>query len=157
YMSGKRDSSGLSASSQAPRSTDGDMRLDPQRCAMIIQDLQNDVIMDGGALAESGAPTHTRQQPVVQNVRRPAGVARARRVVIINGWFIVEAGAPGVTLNAPLFEGLIDSKALVRGSWGATPVSGLEPRAGDFIVEKMRMSAWEGTRLETILKATGRN
>jgi gluconolactonase len=157
YMSGKRDGSGLSASSQAPKLTDGDMRLDPQRCAMIIQDLQNDVITDGGAFAESGAPTHARQQRVVENVRRLAEVARARGVVIIHVWFIVEPGAPGVTLNAPLFEGLIDSKALVRGSWGATPASGLEPRPGDFIVEKMRMSAWEGTRLETILKATGRD
>ena len=49
------------------------------------------------------------------------------------------------------------ASAMVRGSWGAAPVPGLEPRAGDFIVEKMRMSAWEGTRLETILKATGRD
>ena len=40
---------------------------------------------------------------------------------------------------------------------GAAPVAGLEPRPGDFIVEKMRMSAWEGSRLETILKATGRD
>ena len=62
-----------------------------------------------------------------------------------------------MTLNAPLFEGLVDSKAMVRGSWGAAPVAGLEPRGGDFVVEKMRMSAWEGTRLETILKATGRD
>ena len=28
---------------------------------------------------------------------------------------------------------------------------------GDFVVEKMRMSAWEGTRLETILKALHRD
>ena len=46
---------------------------------------------------------------------------------------------------------------MVRGTWGAAPVPGLEPQPGDFIVEKMRMSAWEGTRLETILKATGRD
>jgi gluconolactonase len=46
---------------------------------------------------------------------------------------------------------------MVRGGWGVAPVGGLEPRAGDFVVEKMRMSAWEGTRLETILKATGRD
>ena len=32
-----------------------------------------------------------------------------------------------------------------------------DARPGDFVVEKMRMSAWEGTRLETILKATGRD
>jgi gluconolactonase len=133
------------------------MRLDPQRCAMIIQDMQNDVIMDGGAFAESGAPTHARRQRVVENVRRLAEAVRARGVVIIHVWFIVDPGAPGVTLNAPLFEGLVDGNALVRGTWGAAPAAGLEPRPGDFVVEKMRMSAWEGTRLETILKATGRD
>jgi gluconolactonase len=157
YMSGRRGDTAAGSSQTAPKLTEGELRLDPQRCAMIIQDLQNDVIMDGGAFAESGAPAHARQQRVVENVRRLAEVARARGVVIVHVWFIVEPGAPGVTLNAPLFEGLVDSKAMVRGSWGAAPVSGLEPRAGDFVVEKMRMSAWEGTRLETILKATGRD
>jgi len=157
YMSGKRGSGGASAAATAPIISDGEMRLDPQRCAMIIQDMQNDVILDGGAFADSGAPVHARQQNVIANVRRLADAARARGVVIIHLWFVVEPGAPGVTLNAPLFEGLVDSKAMVRGGWGAAPVSGLEPRPGDFVVEKMRMSAWEGTRLETILKATGRD
>ncbi|MGY4290418.1 gluconolactonase [Bradyrhizobium sp. LM2.7] len=160
YMSGGRRGGGAATASSSPAApilADGEMRLDPQRCAMIIQDLQNDVIMDGGAFAESGAPGHAKQQHVVENVRRLAEAARARGVAIIHVWFVVEPGAPGVTLNAPLFEGLVDSKAMVRGSWGAAPVSGLEPRPGDFVVEKMRMSAWEGTRLETILKATGRD
>ncbi|QDP25404.1 isochorismatase family protein [Bradyrhizobium cosmicum] len=160
YMSGRRSSgpgTSTGPAAAAPILADGEMRLDPQRCAMIIQDLQNDVIMDGGAFAESGAPEHAKQQLVIENVRRLAEAARARGVAIIHVWFVVEPGAPGVTLNAPLFEGLVDSKAMVRGSWGAAPVSGLEPRPGDFVVEKMRMSAWEGTRLETILKATGRN
>jgi gluconolactonase len=158
YMSARR-STGTAASSAAPapQLAGGDMQLDPKRCAMIIQDLQNDVIMEGGAFADSGAPAHARQQRVVDNVRRLAEAARARGIVIIHVWFVVEPGAPGVTLNAPLFEGLVDSKAMVRGSWGAAPVQGLEPRVGDFVVEKMRMSAWEGTRLETILKATGRD
>lgn len=137
--------------------TAAELRLDPRRCAMLIQDLQNDVIMDGGAFADSGAPGHARQQRVVENVCRVANAARARGVIVIHVWFIVEPGAPGVTLNAPLFEGLVDGRAMVRGGWGAAPVAGLEPQAGDFIVEKMRMSAWEGTRLETILKATGRD
>ncbi len=142
---------------QAPNLTAADLRLDPSRCAMLIQDMQNDVIMDGGAFASSGAPEHAKAQRVVENVRRLADAARARGVVVIHVWFVVEPGAPGVTLNAPLFEGLVDTKAMVRGGWGVAPVAGLEPRAGDFVVEKMRMSAWEGTRLETILKATGRD
>ena len=62
-----------------------------------------------------------------------------------------------MTLNAPLFEGVLDSSAMVEGSWGVQPVPGLEPMEGDHVVRKMRMSAWEGTNLETILKAEGRD
>ena len=108
------------------------LQLDPKRCALIIQDLQNDVIMEGGAFADSGAPAHARAQRVIENVRRLADAARARGVVVIHVWFVVEPGAPGLTLNAPLFEGLVDSKAMVRGSWGAAPVAGLEPQSGRF-------------------------
>jgi len=133
------------------------MTLDPSRCALIIQDMQNDVMMEGGAFASSGSPQHAREQNVVENIRRLADVARSRGVMIIHVWFVVEPGAPGLTLNAPLFEGIADSKAMVRGTWGAAPVSGLEPQPGDFVVEKMRMSAWEGSRLETILRAQGRD
>jgi gluconolactonase len=135
----------------------GKLRLDPRRCALIIQDMQNDVVMEGGAFASSGSPAHARQQNVIENIRRLAEACRARGVMVIHVWFIVEPGAPGLTLNAPLFEALQESKGLVRGSWGAAPVPGLEPKPGDFVVEKMRMSAWEGTRLETFLKSGGRD
>ena len=61
----------------APILSSQDMQIDPRRCAMIIQDLQNDVIMDGGAFAESGAPAHAKQQRVIENVRRLAAAARS--------------------------------------------------------------------------------
>lgn len=133
------------------------LTLDPARCALLIQDMQNDVIAEDGAFASSGAPAHAREQNVVQNVAGLADACRAHGIPVIHVWFVVEPGAPGLTLNCPLFEGLADGNALVRGTWGAAPVAGLEPRDGDLIVEKMRMSAWEGTRLETMLKALGRD
>ena len=133
------------------------LQLDPSRCALIIQDMQNDVMMDGGAFADSGSPEHARQQNVVENIRRLADACRAKGVMVIHVWFVVEPGAPGITLNAPLFEGLVDAKALVRGTWGVAPAAGLEPRPGDHVVEKMRMSAWEGSTLETVLKSDKRD
>ncbi len=133
------------------------LKLDPRRCALIIQDMQNDAVSEGGAFAASGSPAHAREQRVVDNLRRLADAARARGVMIIHVWFVVEPGAPGMTLNAPLFRGVLDNNAMVRGSWGAAPVDGLEPQPGDFIVEKARMSAFEGTRLETVLKSGGRD
>ena len=132
-------------------------RLDPSRCALIIQDMQNDVVMEGGAFAASGSPAHCKQQNAIANAMRLADACRQRGVMVIHVWFVVEPGAPGVTLNAPLFEGLVESKAMVRGTWGAAPVAGLEAKAGDHVVEKMRMSAWEGTRFETVLKSGRRD
>jgi len=35
---------------------DEGLTLDPDRCVLIIQDLQNDVMIEGGAFAETGAP-----------------------------------------------------------------------------------------------------
>jgi gluconolactonase len=155
--SGAAATATTAASSAAPERASAHLKLDPARCALIIQDMQNDVMMDGGAFAASGAPQHAREQNVVENIRRLAEVCRARGVMIVHVWFVVEPGAPGVTLNAPLFEGLVDAKAMVRGTWGAAPVAGLEPQPGDHVVEKIRMSAFEGSHLEIVLRAGGRD
>ena len=103
--------------------TDEALQLDPRRSAVIIQDLQNDVIIEGGAFADSGAPAHATAQNVVANVAELARRCRAAGVPVIHVWYIVEAGAKGLKLNAPLFQGVHDANALVRGSWGAAPAA----------------------------------
>ena len=133
------------------------LTLDAKRCALIIQDLQNDVIIDGGAFEESGSPEHAKEQNVVENVKRLAKVARSKGVAVIHVHYVVEPGAPGLKLNAPLFNGVKEANALVRGTWGAAAADGLEPQEGDCVVEKMRMSAWEGTKLELLLQGLGRD
>jgi gluconolactonase len=133
------------------------LTLDPDRCVLIIQDLQNDVMMDGGAFAETGAPEHAKAQNIVANVRSLADMCRSKGIPVVHVHYIVEEGAPGLKLNAPLFQGVKDTGALVRGTWGAAPVEGLEPQDGDFVVEKMRMSAWQGTALENLLAGFDRD
>ena len=136
---------------------DEGLTLDANRCVLIIQDMQNDVMMEGGAFAETGAPEHAKEQNVVENVRALAETCRAKGIPVLHVHYIVEDGAPGLKLNAGLFQGVKDGNALVRGSWGAAPAEGLEAQDGDFVVEKMRMNAWEGTRLEHLLKGSGRD
>ncbi len=133
------------------------MTLDPARCVLIIQDMQNDVMMDGGAFAETGAPEHAKEQNVVENIKALAQTCRIKGIPVIHVWYIVEDGAPGLKLNAPLYQGVKDGNALVRGSWGAAPAESLEAQDGDFVVEKMRMNAWHDTKLETLLKGLGRD
>jgi len=136
---------------------DEPLKLDASRCVLIVQDLQNDVIIEGGAFAESGSPEHAKEQNVVENVRALAATCRETGIPVIHVHYIVEEGAPGLKLNAPLFEGVKDAGALVRGSWGAAAAEGLEPQEGDHVVEKMRMSAWQDTNLESLLEENGRD
>src|SRR5213075_1692675 len=110
---------------------------------------------DGGAFAESGAPQHAKEQNVVENVKQLAEACRAVGIPVIHVHYIVEDGAPGLKLNAPLFQGVKDANALVRGTWGAAPVDGLEPQEGDHIVEKMRMNGFFETRLDILLRGLG--
>jgi gluconolactonase len=132
--------------------------LDPKRSALLIQDLQNDVIMPGGAFTGGEGPgpaEHAKSQNVVANVRAIAAAARAAGMPVIHVWYVVEKGAPGLKLNAPLFEAVKSTNGVVRGTWGAAPVKGLEPRKGDFVVEKTRMNAFHGTNLENLLRGLG--
>jgi gluconolactonase len=131
------------------------LTLDPSRCALIIQDLQNDVIIEGGAFAETGSPEHAQSQNVVENVKSLADAARRAGVPVIHVWYVVEEDAKGLKLNAPLFEGVKDSNALVRGTWGAAPAEGLEPHDGDIVVEKMRMNGFFNTNLDILLRGLG--
>jgi gluconolactonase len=131
--------------------------IDRNRAALIIQDMQNDVMMDGGAFADTGAPEHAKQQNSVGNCKRLAEACRKAGIPVIHIWYIVEKGAPGLKLNAPLFQGVKDTNALERGTWGAEPAEGLERQDGDFVVEKMRMSGWQDTNLETLLRGLERD
>jgi gluconolactonase len=135
--------------------TEEPLRLDADRSALIIQDLQNDVMIEGGAFADSGAPEHAKSQNVVENVRRLADAARGAGMAVIHIHYIVEEGATGLKQNAPLFAGVKDANALVRGSWGAAPAEGLEPQPGDHVVEKMRMNGFYDTRLDILLRGLG--
>ena len=76
--------------------------IDPKSAALVIQDLQNDVIIEGGAFADSGAPAHATSQNVVANV----GEKLTLPVVAIFPDNVVEAPAntsePALTVVGPV-------------------------------------------------------
>ncbi|HUC14760.1 MAG TPA: cysteine hydrolase [Acidimicrobiales bacterium] len=129
--------------------------FDRQRTALIIEDLQNDAINEAGAFGASGAAAHARSQNVVANVAALAAACRAVFVPVVHVWYIVEPGAAELKQNARLFVDVRSRKANVRGTWGAAPVEGLEPVADDFVVEKLRMNAFYGTKLDALLNGLG--
>lgn len=129
------------------------LTLEGKTTALIIQDLQNDVVSDGGGLSHTGSAEHARSQNVVANVRRLAESARRSGAAVVHVWHLVPGGA--AKLNAPLFRAVKDNNVSERGTWGSAPAAGLEPRDGDFVVEKLRMNAFHDTTLESVLRGLG--
>ncbi|MDJ1007476.1 MAG: isochorismatase family protein [Paracoccaceae bacterium] len=129
--------------------------LDLSRAALIIQDMQVDAVGETGAAADSGAPEHCKAQNCVAHIAALAEACRAKGLPVIHVHFVIDPVAPGMTMNAPLFEFLRDTGAHTRGTPGAAPVDGLAPERGDLVIEKNRMSPWETTPLETVLRAHG--
>ena len=64
--------------------SDEALQLDPGRCALIIQDMQNDGIIEGGAFADSGSPQHAKEQNVVENAKRLMEACRAKGIPVIH-------------------------------------------------------------------------
>ena len=92
-----------------------DCQLDPSRCALIIQDMQNDVMMDGGAFRiDSGAPEHCQAaEQWWRTSRRLADACRrSKGVMVIHVWFRGRARSAGRHASTrPLFRrSLVDSQ-----------------------------------------------
>jgi gluconolactonase len=128
------------------------VKLDPKATALLVIDLQNDTVGEEGAFADSGAPAVAREHGVIENVTRLVEACPAAGLQVVHVWHVDEPGHRDSTTNAELFRGIAAADALVRGTWGVQPVPGLEPREGDVVVEKQRMSSFNSTTLDTKLR-----
>ena len=133
------------------RMADETLKLDPKRTALLIQDLQNDVITEGGAWADSGAPQHAKEQNVVENVKALADACpqgrRPRDPRLVHR----RAGRAGPEAERAALPGREGGEGRRPWHLGRGARRGARAAGGDHVVEKMRMSAWQGTKLETLL------
>lgn len=131
------------------------MNLEPASTAVLVVDLQNDTVGEAGAFADSGAAEFFARHRVKENVQRVLEAARSAGAPVIFVWHVDEPGHRDSTRNAELFRSIADADGLVRGTWGVEPIEGLEPREGEAVVEKQRMSSFNNTTLDTKLRGLG--
>ena len=131
------------------------LKLNPKRTALLIQDLQNDVIIEKGAFADSGSPQHAKEQNVVANVQKLAAAFRRAKA----------SGDPRLVHRREGRARPEAERAALRGRQGherARPrhlgrEAGEGPRAeaGRLRRREDAMSAWQDTKLETLLAGLG--
>jgi len=139
-----------------------DLKLNPQCCALLIMDMQNDFISLGGYHNRRGKRCG-KMQSIIPTIRYlldelPTEVKRI---------YVITVREPDGSdwhwrFHKILPENLISTQEIqssdrnvLRGTWGAEIVNLLEPRAGDHVFHKRRSSAFYQTDLELCLRNWG--
>jgi nicotinamidase-related amidase len=128
--------------------------LPTDNTAVLVVDMQNDNVLAKGAFASFGAAEHATQQQVISHVREVLDAARAASVPVFHNRILSYPQRPVGGANAPIFQ-LIGPDSLRQGSWGAEIVDGLDVRDDEIVLDRMRMSAFHGTSLDSMLRNLG--
>ncbi|QII01419.1 cysteine hydrolase [Rhodococcoides fascians A21d2] len=128
--------------------------FDLERTALVLVDLQNDNVHADGAYASFGAADHAQHQNLEEHVRELLAFAREKSIPVIHNHIVSLPGRPFGGSNAPIFK-LIGPDSLKLGSWGARALDGLEAREDEPVLIRNRMSAFNGTMLDTLLRNLG--
>lgn len=128
--------------------------LDLTRTALVLVDLQNDNVHADGAYASFGAAAHAAEQHLVEHVIELLTWARALGLPVIHNHIVSFPGRDFGGTNAPIFR-MIGPDSLRLGSWGAQAPAGLEALADEPVLLRNRMSCFNGSGLDALLRNLG--
>jgi nicotinamidase-related amidase len=143
------------------------LTIDLSRTAIIVIDMQNDFCHPGGWLAHVGADVGPARAPIAP-LQRLLPALRSRNVPVI--WLnwgnrpdrlnlspallhVYKPSGGGIGLGDPLPGS--GARVLERGSWSAAIVDELTADPSDIQVAKYRMSGFQDTELDSILRNLG--
>ncbi len=140
--------------------------FDLNRTAIIVVDMQNDFCHPDGWLASIGVDVSPARAPIEPLQRLLPGLREAEVPVIWLNWGnrVDKANLPPSTLHVykptgretgigdPLLNG---ANVLEKGSWAAAVVDELEIAGTDISVDKFRMSGFQDTELDSVLRNLG--
>lgn len=130
--------------------------LEPDGCALLVVDVQNDAMRPQGKIARAGNDISAMLE-LCPRLQAFLGEARALGIRVVHVQTITlpegRSDAPswlrakGGIVNEPEF--------FLEGTWGAAICEEVAPLPGEPVVTKHRSSAFVGTDLDLILRATG--
>ncbi len=118
----------------------GEVRVDPGRTALIVVDMQNDFVKDGGTLVVPDAAG------TIPAIRRLLDLARDSGMKVV---FTQDSHGEG----DPEYD--IWPEHVREETWGWRIVDELEPREGEVVIRKVRYDAFYGTHLDHFLRLWG--
>lgn len=140
-------------------------RLNPDRCAIVVNDMQNAFCSPGGYLERIGFDISGARQ-VIEAVGRVFGSARGAGIPIFHFQNGFARDLSDIPENSPWWfkspamrhfrqHPELAEPILVEGSWDFAIVDELSPRPEEAVIRKSRPSCFAGTSLDNHLRARG--
>jgi nicotinamidase-related amidase len=117
-----------------------EVRVDPARTALVVADMQNDFVLEGGSLL---VPDAEATIPVIGGLLE---LARAHQMRVVYSQDTHREGDP---------EWQIWPEHAREGSWGWQIVDRLAPARNEVVLRKVRHDAFYGTSLDHMLRLWG--
>ena len=140
--------------------------LDPVKTALVVVDMQNAYLSEGGYLDRVGFDVST-SGPIIEAAARVLAATREAGLFVIhlqNGFDALQTEAGGPTApvwhksNALKYMRANPSargQLITYGTWDYEIVDALKPVSGEAVIPKARYSGFAGTNLEQLLRARG--
>ena len=134
--------------------------IDLSRTAVVVVDMQNAFIKEGGIFDLMGLDISPFQK-VIEPINNICSLARKNGLKVI---YIAHTFSPDMREVGPGASFWYKSPAkfranpqwrdkfIIRGTWGAEIIDELRPQEGDIVSEKIRFNAFFGTNLDVVLK-----
>jgi nicotinamidase-related amidase len=117
------------------------------RPALLIIDMQNDFVLEGRPLRVAGA------RAAIPNIREVLDAFRAKKLPVFHILRVHRKDGSDVEINR---QELFRNKPFaVEGTQGAAVIGELVPLPGEYVIPKVRMSAFIGTELDLMLRNLG--
>ena len=131
------------------------MATEPTRSALLLMDLQNEMVDPKGFFGGMGMAKAVADRKVVGNAKRVLDAARTARMEVI---FVRLAFRPdysdGLSV-APRVQKFQSAKAAVDGTWGTEFPDALKAQANELVISKQSVNPFFNTGLLTYLMSRG--
>ncbi len=130
------------------------LEIDKRHTALLVMDLENDVIHPDGAFKDFGFAQMVADNNILGKTNELLTAARGAGVKVIYVSIKFRPGYPERPANAGLWEAVHAANALVEGTWGTQIHDDVTPQEGEIVVTKKGASAFAASDLDQILSAS---
>jgi nicotinamidase-related amidase len=128
--------------------------LDSRTTAVLNIHWQHDIVTRAGAFGKLFA-AEVESRDVIRHAAQVLATAREHHALIIHARAAFQPGYPYLVRNCALFEQVAATQCLQEGTLGAEIIPQLAPGAGESVVTHGRLSAFQGTELDMMLRSRG--